>query len=137
MLSARTRLVGRGRQRPLRAIRAPVRTAATWPARRWRATGGAVERGAHCYGATLAQPRDIADSVRRLLVTLDFLFMEPIRTDFKGYEGKFVELDSRTGEIVLAAEDLEGLFEQAKGRDHIVLGGRVPFADEPIPVGLG
>ena len=38
---------------------------------------------------------------------------------------------------LLAAEDLEGLFERAKGRDHIVLGGRVPFADEPIPVGLG
>jgi hypothetical protein len=63
--------------------------------------------------------------------------MEPIRTDFKGYEGKYVALDSRTGEIILAAEDLEGLFERAKGRDHIVLGGRVPFADEPIPVGLG
>jgi hypothetical protein len=63
--------------------------------------------------------------------------MEPIRTDFKGYEGRYVALDSRTGEIVLAAEDLDGLLEQAKGRDHIVLGGRVPFADEPIPVGLG
>jgi len=69
--------------------------------------------------------------------TLHFCFMEPIRTDFKGYEGKYVALDSRTGEIVLSAEDLEGLFERAKGRDHIVLGGRVPFADEPIPVGLG
>ena len=46
--------------------------------------------------------------------------MEPIRTDFKGYEGKFVALDSRTGKIVIAAEDLESLFEQAKGRDHIV-----------------
>jgi hypothetical protein len=63
--------------------------------------------------------------------------MEPIRTDFRGYEGKFVALDSRTGKIVIAAEDLESLFELAKGRDHIVLGGRVPFADEPIPVGLG
>ena len=63
--------------------------------------------------------------------------MEPIRTDFKGYEGKFVALDSRTGKIVLAANDLDGLFEQAKGLDHIVLGGRVPFVDEPIPVGLG
>lgn len=63
--------------------------------------------------------------------------MEPIRTDFTGYEGQFVALDSRTGKIVLAAEDLGGLFEQAKGRDHIVLGGRVPFKDEPIPVGLG
>jgi hypothetical protein len=63
--------------------------------------------------------------------------MEPIRTDFKGYEGKFVAVDSRTGKIVLATEDLDSLFEQAKGRDHIVIGGRVPFKDEPIPVGLG
>ena len=63
--------------------------------------------------------------------------MEPIRTDFKGYEGKFVALDSRTGEIVVAAEDLDGLFEQAEGLDHIVLGGRVPFVDEPLYVGLG
>jgi hypothetical protein len=63
--------------------------------------------------------------------------MEPIRTDFKGYEGKYVALDWDTGEIVIAAEDLEGLFEQAKGHDHIVLGGRVPFADEPMTVGLG
>jgi hypothetical protein len=38
---------------------------------------------------------------------------------------------------VLAAEDLESLFELAKGHDHIVLGGRVPLKDEPIPVGLG
>jgi hypothetical protein len=68
---------------------------------------------------------------------LDFSLMEPTHTDFKGYEGKFVALDSRTGEIVLAADDLKDLFEQAKGLDHIVLGGRVPFADEPIPVGLG
>ena len=63
--------------------------------------------------------------------------MEPIRTDFKGYEGKFVAVDSRTGKIVLATEDLDSLFEQAKGRDHIVIVGRVPFKDEPIPVGLG
>ena len=63
--------------------------------------------------------------------------MEPIRTDFKDYEGKFVAVDSRTGKIVLATEDLDSLFEQAKGRDHVVIGGRVPFKDEPIPVGLG
>ena len=29
--------------------------------------------------------------------------MEPIRTDFKGYEGQYVAIDARTGEIVLAA----------------------------------
>jgi hypothetical protein len=53
--------------------------------------------------------------------------MEPIRTDFKGYEGQYVAIDARTGEIVL---------EQAKGRDHVVVRGRVPYADEPVHVGL-
>jgi len=65
------------------------------------------------------------------------LFMEPIRTDFKGYEGKFVALDSRTGEIVIADEDLKVVFEKAKNRKHTIVGGRVPFADEPMTVGLG
>jgi mRNA-degrading endonuclease toxin of MazEF toxin-antitoxin module len=55
--------------------------------------------------------------------------MEPIRTDFKGYEG-------RTGEIVLADEDPRVVLEQAKGRDHVVVRGRVPYADEPVHVGL-
>ncbi|MHB1468664.1 MAG: hypothetical protein ACYCU0_05425 [Solirubrobacteraceae bacterium] len=32
-------------------------------------------------------------------------FMQPIRTDFTGYEGKFVAIDARTGEVVLADED--------------------------------
>jgi hypothetical protein len=63
--------------------------------------------------------------------------MEPIRTDFKGYEGKFVALDARTGKIVLADEDPRVLLEKAKGRNHVVVRGRVPYPDEPLYVGLG
>jgi hypothetical protein len=63
--------------------------------------------------------------------------MEPIRTDFTGYEGKFVALDSRTGEIVIADEDLKVVFEKAKNRKHTIVGGRVPLKDEPMTVGLG
>jgi hypothetical protein len=63
--------------------------------------------------------------------------MEPIRTDFTGYEGQYVALDWRTGEIVLADQDphvvlreAKGLGE-AKGRNHVVVQGRVPYPDEP------
>jgi hypothetical protein len=28
--------------------------------------------------------------------------MKPIRTDFRGYEGKFVATDTRSGEVVIA-----------------------------------
>jgi|GEM_PF-6144349 len=28
--------------------------------------------------------------------------MKPIRTDFTGYEGKYVAIDARTGEVVIA-----------------------------------
>jgi hypothetical protein len=31
--------------------------------------------------------------------------VEPPRTDFTGYEGKYVAIDVRTGEVVLADED--------------------------------
>ena len=63
--------------------------------------------------------------------------MEPIRTDFKGHEGQFVAIDARTGVIVLADEDPQVVLEQAKGRNHVVVHGRVPYADEPLYVGLG
>jgi hypothetical protein len=63
--------------------------------------------------------------------------MEPIRTDFTGYEGQYVAIDWRTGEIVLADDDPRVVLEQAKGRNHVVVHGRVPYADEPIYVGLG
>jgi hypothetical protein len=63
--------------------------------------------------------------------------VESIRTDFTGYEGQFVALDARTGEIVLADKDLLVVLEQAKSRNHVVVHGRVPYADEPLYVGMG
>jgi hypothetical protein len=63
--------------------------------------------------------------------------MEPIRTDFKGYEGKYVAIDARTGEIVIADEDPHVVLREAKGRNHVSVRGRVPYPNEPIPVGLG
>jgi hypothetical protein len=30
--------------------------------------------------------------------------VEPLRTDFTGYEGKYVAIDARTGEVVLSDE---------------------------------
>lgn len=63
--------------------------------------------------------------------------VKPIRTDFKGYEGKYVATDTRTGQVVLADEDLKVVLEKARELDHVVVGGRVPHADEPIYVGLG
>lgn len=63
--------------------------------------------------------------------------MKPIRTDFAGYEGKYVATDTRTGEVVIADEDLKVVLEKARKLDHVVVGGRVPYADEPIYVGLG
>jgi hypothetical protein len=63
--------------------------------------------------------------------------MKPIRTDFRGYEGQYVAIDARTGEVVIAAENLHTVFVKAKGRKHVIVHGRVPLADEPIYVGLG
>lgn len=63
--------------------------------------------------------------------------MEPVRTDFRGYEGKYVAIDVRTGAIVIADEDPRVVLEKAKGRNHVVVHGRVPEPGEPIPVGLG
>ena len=63
--------------------------------------------------------------------------VKPIRTDFKGYEGKYVATDTRTGQVVIADENLKVVLEKARKLDHVVVGGRVPHADEPIYVGLG
>jgi hypothetical protein len=63
--------------------------------------------------------------------------VKPIRTDFKGYEGKYVATDTRTGQIVIADENLKVVLDKARKLDHVVVGGRVPYADEPIYVGLG
>jgi hypothetical protein len=65
------------------------------------------------------------------------LRMKPIRTDFTGYEGKYVAIDARTGKVVIADSDPRVVLEKAKGRNHVVVRGRVPFADEPLYVGLG
>ena len=68
---------------------------------------------------------------------LSSLGMEPIRTDFRGYEGQYVAIDARSGVIVIADKDPRVVLEKAKGRNHVVVRGRVPHADEPIYVGLG
>ena len=63
--------------------------------------------------------------------------VKPIHTDFKGLEGKYVATDTRTGQVVIADEDLKVVLAKAREVDHVVVGGRVPYADEPIYVGLG
>jgi hypothetical protein len=63
--------------------------------------------------------------------------MQPIRTDFKGFEGKYVATDARTGKVVIADRDPSVVLRRAKGRDHIVVRGLVPFTNEPVHVGLG
>jgi hypothetical protein len=60
--------------------------------------------------------------------------MEPIRTDFTGYEGQYVALDWRTGEIVLADQDPQVVLREAKDRNHVVVQGRVPYPDEPTRI---
>jgi hypothetical protein len=57
--------------------------------------------------------------------------MKPIRTDFSGYEGQYVAIDARTGEIVLAEDDPRIVLKKAKGRNHVVVRGRVPYPGEP------
>jgi hypothetical protein len=46
-------------------------------------------------------------------------------------------IDARTGKIVIVDKDPRVVLEKAKGRNHVVVHGRVPLADEPIYVGLG
>lgn len=65
--------------------------------------------------------------------------MEPIRTDFSGYEGKYVAIDLRTGEIVMADDDYNRLADRMiaeKVNRHASI-RRVPAPDEPQYVGLG
>jgi hypothetical protein len=63
--------------------------------------------------------------------------VEPLRTDFTGYEGKYVAIDARTGEVVLADDDPRVVLEAAKKLDHVSVRGRVPYPSEPQYVGLG
>lgn len=79
-------------------------------------------------GVRAAQPGDAAGIIG---------CVKPIRTDFKGYEGKYVATDTRTGQVVIADEDLKVVLEKARKLEHVVVGGRVPYADEPLYVGLG
>lgn len=64
--------------------------------------------------------------------------MEPIRTDFAGYEGMYVAIDHRTGKIVIADVDHHRLADRMKA-DRITHAAirRVPRAEEPQYVGLG
>jgi hypothetical protein len=61
--------------------------------------------------------------------------MKPIRTDFRGYEGQYVATDTRTGKVVIADADPRGVFAKARKLDHVIVGGRVPLADEPLYMG--
>jgi hypothetical protein len=70
-------------------------------------------------------------------VSISWLAVKPVRTNFRGYEGQYVAIDARTGEVVIADSDPRVVFEKARGRNHVVVHGRVPTADEPIYVGLG
>ncbi len=45
-------------------------------------------------------------------------------------------MDARTGVIVIADKDPRVVLAKAKGRNHIVVRGQVPYPNEPIPVGL-
>jgi hypothetical protein len=63
--------------------------------------------------------------------------MEPIRTDFTGYEGKYVAIDLRTNKVVIADEDPKVVLEAAKGRDHVAVAGRVALPGEPQYIGFG
>jgi hypothetical protein len=60
-----------------------------------------------------------------------------LRTDFTGYEGKYVAIDARTGEIVIADDDPRVVLRAAKGRDDVSVRGRVPLHDEPQYIGYG
>lgn len=63
--------------------------------------------------------------------------MEAIHTDFTGYEGKYVAIDRRTGEVVIADEDPKVVFAAARGRTDVIVTGRVALPDEPEYIGLG
>jgi hypothetical protein len=63
--------------------------------------------------------------------------LKPLRTDFSGHEGEYVAIDLRTGKIVIADKDPHVVLRQAKGRNHVVVHGRVPYADEPFRDHLG
>jgi hypothetical protein len=65
------------------------------------------------------------------------LRMKPIRAHPTGYERKYVTIDARTGNVVIADSDPRVVLGKAKGRNDVVVRGRVPFADESPYGGLG
>lgn len=64
--------------------------------------------------------------------------MEPIKTDFAGYEGMYVAVDLRTGRIVMSDADHHALADRMKDEriTHAAI-RRVPRVEEPQYVGLG
>lgn len=64
--------------------------------------------------------------------------MEPIKTDFTGYEGMYVAVDLRTGRVVMADEGHHRLADRMKAErvSHAAI-RRVPRVEEPQYVGLG
>jgi hypothetical protein len=64
--------------------------------------------------------------------------VEPIKTDFAGYEGMYVAVDLRTGRVVIADEDHHRLADRMKVEriTHAAI-RRVPPAKGPQFVGPG
>ena len=65
--------------------------------------------------------------------------MEPIRTDFSGYEGNYMAIDLRTGQAVMADDDCNRLADCmiAEGANRHASIRPVTAPDEPQYVGLG
>jgi len=63
--------------------------------------------------------------------------MEAICTDFTGYEAKYVAIDRRTNQVVIADKDPKVVLQAAKGRPHVTVVGRVALPDEPQYIGFG
>jgi hypothetical protein len=59
--------------------------------------------------------------------------VEPLRPNYAGHEGKFVAIDIRSGEIVIADEDFHRLCDRmiAEGVNKTAAIMRVPAKDEP------
>jgi hypothetical protein len=56
--------------------------------------------------------------------------MKAVRTDYTGYEGKYVAVDARTRQVVLAYEDPRVLLREAEQLRGVIVHGRVPLPGE-------
>ena len=74
-----------------------------------------IDRG--CQGSSPKKPAEATAIVG---------CVKPIRTDFRGYEGKYVATDTRTGQVVLADENLKVVLEKARKLDHASSAGGFP-----------